>query len=161
MTNIFMLDSVNSVALPPAPAYAAYVNGHYANYTTVVNKHPYCRVLGIDVLGTSPHSASILDFEPGDVQSIPNMVQWCRDRNAFRPGTATVYCDRSELPDVDAGLSGQIAQVWLATLDGSGVALVGTLTHHGHLIVGVQARTEGSGSGAYDVSYVLASWVFG
>ncbi len=159
--NIFMLDSVNTDALPAAPAYAAYVNGEFANWAAVASRFSYCRVLGIDVLGNASTRASILDYEPGDVQSIPNMVQWCQDRNAFRPGTATVYCDRSELAEVDDGLAGKVAQIWLATLDGTDINLVGTLTPHGHLIVGVQAMTVGTGAGAYDVSYVMSSWVFG
>lgn len=159
--NIFMADSVNSAALPSCPAYAAYVNGSYANFTTVKEKFRYCRVFGIDVLGTDSNAASILDYEPGDVQGLDTMFNWVQTRENFRPYTATVYVNRSELPEVDARLVGHRGLFWLATLDGTGLDLVGTMTPGGHTIVAVQYATVGSGDAAFDLSYALPSWAFG
>ena len=158
--NIFMADAVNTAALPAAPCFAAYVNGTYANYESVAARFRYCRVFGIDVLGNDWKAASILDYEPGDVNNTATMVEWVNQREAFRPYTATVYVNRSELPAVDAALSGQRGLLWLATLDGTGGDLVGTTTLHGHTIVAVQFMTVGSGENAFDLSYANSSWPF-
>lgn len=161
MTNLLtMVDSVNTSSMPAAPVYAAYVNGAYANWESVAVKFPWCRVFGIDVNGTEAAGASILDYEAGDTYNIPKAIGWVGVRNVTQPKTATVYCNRSNLGALDNALKGVWAMFWLATLDGTGEELVGTYTKCGHLIVGVQLKTVGSGNQAYDVSRIVSGWAY-
>lgn len=153
---IEMFDSVNADHVPAgAKAYAGYVNGRpgWRSYGPMRARFPAVRVHGIDVLGNAPRAAGILDYEPGDVQSPAGAAAWCRERNAFRPYTAVVYSDRSELAELEAGLAGVWHYLWVATLDGTDL----TGTHHpanGTLIVATQLWDRGP----YDESSALEFW---
>ena len=64
MTNILMFDDVNVDLLPQADAYAAYVDGIYANLGKVRAKYPSARILSIAVKASD--LADALDVEAGD-----------------------------------------------------------------------------------------------
>jgi hypothetical protein len=153
---VTMYDATDVAALPAGAArYAAYVNGRYANYDQVRARFPQARTYGIDVLGTAPLLARIVDYEPEDVQDADTLRRFVTEREAYRAHTATVYVDRAELvPDVEDKLEGLWHVIWLATLDGTD--LTGQRTAAGTLIVGTQLR--GGGAAAYDTSTTLASW---
>jgi hypothetical protein len=75
----------------------------------------------IDVLGTNPHQASIVDWEHGDVQDPQRLAWWVKERNAFR-GDAVVYTNKDSMPGVIQALasSGEYYQLWVADLTANG-----------------------------------------
>ena len=151
---ITMYDGVNSFLLPVGTKYAAYVNGRYANYPTVVKRFPNSRVFGIDVLGTAWEQASILDWENGDVQNPAVLRTWAENRENFRPGTSVIYCDRDSMETVEDILAGMNYRLWISTLDGTD--LTGTITANGKIIVATQ--THGGMDSPYDTSSTLDEW---
>ena len=152
---ITMYDSVTTALLPAGAArYAAYVNGKFANHAAVQTRFPHARVFGIDVLGTAWTQASILDWEPGDVQAAATLRDWVTRREAWRTHSATVYCDRDELDDVEKFLAGVWHQLWVSTLDGTD--MTGERTSAGNLIVATQLR--GGLEAPFDTSTALDSW---
>lgn len=64
MTNVLMFDDVNVDLLPKADAYAAYVDGIYANLGKVRAKFPGAHILSIAVRASD--LADALDIEAGD-----------------------------------------------------------------------------------------------
>lgn len=70
------------------------------------------QVAHVDVNGTAPHLAAIVDCETGDVgpAQVPG---WLRERNAFRPGDACTYCNLETLPAVLAATSRITFEWWL------------------------------------------------
>ena len=72
-----------------------------------MRRFPAARVFGIDVLGDSWGAAAILDYEPGNACYSPEKLRaWCVAREKFRPYTAVVYCDRSDLEGAERALAG-------------------------------------------------------
>ena len=157
MTSAFepMYDAVTVSNLPPGGTkYAGYVNGHFANHDAICARFPKARVFGIDVNGTGWQAASIFDWEKFDIQT-PNVLRNAvTRREAFRPHTACVYSDRSNLDEVEEILEGLWHVIWLATLDGTD--LTGQRTHAGNLIVATQVK--GGIHAPFDVSNTLVSW---
>jgi len=149
-----MYDSTDAWALPGGARYAAYVNGRYANYAQVRSRFVTARIFGIDVLGDSWETARIVDYEPGDVQGPAGVRRFVQNRNAYRPKSATVYCNRDELPEVEAACEGLWHVIWLATLDGT--KMTGQRTERGNLIVATQF--EGGLHAPFDTSEVLRTW---
>lgn len=148
-------DSTNAAALPPGARYAAYVNGEFANIAAVKARFPKARTVGIDVLGTAWLEARVLDYEPGDVQTADTLRRFVTEREGYKPHTATIYVNRSELvPDVEDQLAGLWHVLWMATLDGT--KMTGQRTEAGNLIIGTQFA--GGLHAAFDTSEVLASW---
>jgi hypothetical protein len=154
-----MYDSVDVSKLPAdATAYAAYVNGDYANHSEVKARFPKARVFGIDVLGTDWQDASILDYEPGNpCYTTDRLIEFACGREDFRPYTTCIYCNRADLPTVEDTLTETWHVIFLATLDGT--KMTGTRTPSGNLIVATQYES-GTITG-YDTSEVLTSWVTG
>lgn len=75
----------------------------------------------IDVLGTDPHQAAVLDWETGDVQDPDRLRWWVSERNGFR-GDAVVYSDKSNLANVIGALhhTGEYYQLLVANLTPDG-----------------------------------------
>ena len=150
-----MYDAVTVSNLPPGGVkYAGYVNGKYTNHAAIVARVPKARVFGIDVLGTGWQDASIFDWENFDIQSAAVLRTAVSNRNAFRPHTACVYCDRDNLDEVEEILGGLWHVNWISTLDGTD--LTGQTTHSGTLIVATQIK--GGVHAAFDTSNTLVSW---
>src|ERR1700727_3151709 len=145
MTDRFerMYDAVTVSNLPPGGVkYAGYVNGKYVNHSAIQARFPKARVFGIDVLGTGWQSASIFDWEKFDIQSAEVLRNAVSNRNAFRPNTACVYCDRDNLDTVEEILDG--------------TDLTGQTVASGSLIVATQIK--GGIHAAFDTSNTLVSW---
>lgn len=112
-----------------------YVNGLYAaTEAGVAKRYPGKVLVGIDVNATSPDKGAVLDVEKGDATpaDAPGWLQ--KRRKAVPDGPATVYCNRSTLPEVEAACTAAKLTVakdyllFVATLDGTlytgpGVAL--------------------------------------
>jgi hypothetical protein len=107
-----MFDSVTPAYIPSwSKLTALYINGRYAASPNYRKGHIY-----IDVNGSDPWGASILDVETGD--ATPNdVVPWLRVRNKI--GQGVIYCNRDTLPVVQENARGLDYFVWLATLDGT------------------------------------------
>jgi len=118
------LDSVNFSAVSATrwPHLIGYINGHVSAWSPgeIAETRADGRLLAlVDVLGTQPLSASILDFERGDVQSPTVVRAWLQARNQFR-GDGTVYCSASSIPAVVSGLRGERCNLWVADLTADG-----------------------------------------
>jgi hypothetical protein len=156
-----MYDSVNVESLPTdARVYMGYVNGRFNNRDAVKQRFPRARVFGIDVLGNMWTEATILDFETGNLHNPAGLLRWAKNREAFRPQTTVIYCDRFNLRVVEQTLGNSHNGVWhmilLATLDGTD--LTGQKTDAGNLIIGTQLF--GGLTSSFDTSHVLTSWPF-
>jgi hypothetical protein len=154
-----MYDSVDVSKLPAdAAAYAAYVNGDYANNSEVKARFPKTRVFGIDVLGTDWKKACILDYEAGNpCYSTDRLIDFAAGREDFRPHTTCIYCNRDDLKTVESTLTETWHVIFLATLDGT--RETGTRTPSGNLIVATQYE-PGTVTG-YDTSEALTAWITG
>lgn len=75
----------------------------------------------IDVLGTEPDQAAIIDWEHGDVQDPERLKWWVAQRNGFR-GDAVVYTNKDSMPTVLNALhgTGEYYQLWVADLSSDG-----------------------------------------
>lgn len=118
------LDSVNfgAVSATRWPHLIGYLNGHVSAWSAeeIAETRASGRLLAVvDVLGNSPLSASVLDFERGDVQSPTVVRAWLQARNQYR-GDGTVYCSARDIPTVVSGLRGEKCNLWVAdpTADG-------------------------------------------
>lgn len=154
---MLMFDATDVNNLPVAGAYAAYVNGEFANWEKAVAKFPRARVFGIDIFGDAWDSASIFDYEEGCIFDPEKLKVAVQNRENFRPFTACVYSDQSNLEVVESTLNGIWHVIWLATLDGT--IKTGQKTSTGSLIVGTQYK--GGKTANFDTSEVLEAWVNG
>lgn len=118
MTTIYgyMWDSASQDFPKGSKLNALYYNGLYAH-------KPYSVGPGkvwIDVFGTAPDQASILQID-GTTAEVTTLINGCRAWVAKRVpiGAPTIYCNRSQLPRVQAELTGFHYYVWLSTLDGT------------------------------------------
>lgn len=158
---IVMYDAVDAAALPAHTTKAAgYVNGSMQSYMAISQRFPNARLHGIDTLGTDWLRASILDYESGNTATYQQPAK-VRDfvirRNDYQPETACVYCDHSDLSEVEDYLAGLWHVNWVANWghDGTpGLSLTGTRTAAGNLIVATQLQNRSG----YDVSDSLRSW---
>jgi hypothetical protein len=162
-TNL-MYDSVHTDKLPAnGRSFMAYSNGRFVNLDAVRARFPFpkARVFGIDVLGNNWAEASILDYETGNLHNPGGLLNWARNREAFRPHTSVIYCDRTDLNAVEHTLGNGNNGVWhmllIATLDGTN--LTGQRTQAGNLVVGTQLR--GGVLADYDTSVVISEWGLG
>jgi hypothetical protein len=111
-----MYDGITPGGLPAdAAAVAGYVNGKYAWRPAAWTRFPRAAKVRIDVKGNAPTLASVIDVERYDATPA-DAPRFITVRDAFRPGTATVYCNRVTLPAVLAATAaGQLAfWLWLA-----------------------------------------------
>jgi hypothetical protein len=117
MTTLRMLDSVTPANLPPgADAYAAYVDGRFANLAEVKAQHPHAHILPIAVF--AQHDADACDCEAGDLMpwQVGPWVKRQLARGAWRP---VVYASVSVMPAVladllTAGLHRPQVRLWSA-----------------------------------------------
>lgn len=158
------LDSVNygSLASSRWPHQIGYINGHVSAWSAeeIAETRASGRLLAlVDVLGTMPLAASVLDFERGDVQSPTVVRAWLQARNQFR-GDGTVYCAVASIPTVVSGLRGERCNLWVADLTADAEPPF-TMPEYPGLPAGVRviARqfvlTPRSG-GPYDMSIIYA-----
>lgn len=107
-----MYDSTTPHVIPAMARLAAlYINGRFAVPPSYHKGHVY-----IDVNGSAPHAAGILDVERFD--ATPDKVPgWLDQRAKFDIGV--IYCNRSTLPEVIAAAGHRPFNLWLATLDGT------------------------------------------
>lgn len=116
-----MADAVTVASVPDGlPAYAAYVNGRYANYIAMKNAHPSAKLLGIAV--NTSVLTNCLDVEPGDAApaEAAAWVQRAHDAGHTRP---CLYSDRADFPAViasirAAGIPRTAVRYWVAHPDG-------------------------------------------
>lgn len=98
----------------------------YAWSAAEIAMFPHAAVAHITVHGEEPdwRNASIIDVEgdrsdPSSFSFTPEQARWfVHKRNEFRPGTATVYCNRDKLPLVQKACEGLHWWLWLAQPDG-------------------------------------------
>jgi hypothetical protein len=153
-----MRDSTNLRDIPihGTDLVAGYVNGNF-----VASKEDFARFGGIphvhiDVDGSAPAEAGVLDFEPGDRQDPAMAAIWAKRRRAALPGhyAPIIYCNRSSLTLLfngmnDAGLEiVKDFRLWIATLDGT--KTVDDMTG----VTAVQFAGESMTGGHYDESIV-------
>ena len=153
-----MRDSTNLRDIPihGTDLVAGYVNGNF-----VATKEDFARFRGIphvhiDVLGTDPQDAGVLDFETGNPRTPDMCASWAQRRKAAFPGhyPPVIYCDRAHLTPLfnamnDAGLEVvKDFRLWIATLDGT--KTVADMTG----VTAVQFADEKMTGGHYDESIV-------
>lgn len=158
---VTMYDAIDATALPAHTVKAAgYVNGQWPSYAAIAGRFPAARVHAIDVFGNAWLRASILDYEEGNVETYkkPDKVRgFVIGRNEFRPQTACIYCNTSDLADIEDYLQGLWHVIWAASWGENGTvgtSLTGTRTAAGNLIVATQLQN----TGGYDMSDSLGSW---
>jgi hypothetical protein len=100
MTLARQYDSAPGIFPPDATSVALYANGLYV--WTRPLAHTWAKVLWIDVNGTAPDQASILDVETGD--ATPGHVPgWCTARlDAVPDSLLRLYCNLETWPAVRA-----------------------------------------------------------
>jgi hypothetical protein len=153
-----MRDSTNLRDIPVhgTDLVAGYVNGNF-----VATKEDFARFPGIphvriDVNGSAPAEAGVLDFEPGDRQDPAHCAIWAKQRRAALPGhyAPIIYCNRSSLTPVFNAMNAAGLQIvkdfrlWIATLDGT--KTVPDMTG----VTAVQFAGESITGGHYDESIV-------
>lgn len=114
---ITQYDDTNLPLIPAdAVAVAGYINGHYANYTEVLNKWPHAHHLSIDVNGSA--NADCLDIEKGDATNAtaPGWVRRQKARGIHRPCLYTSVSNANALLDTlaHAGIGRKDIRLWLA-----------------------------------------------
>lgn len=95
----------------------AYVNGDYAWREADIVRFSLAdkEIVRIDVNGTAPHLAGILDVERYD--ATPETAKgWVPERNAYRHD-ATIYCDRANLDELFSVVTDPF---WLLVADWTG-----------------------------------------
>lgn len=113
----------------------------------------------VDVLGTAPHLASIIDFERGDVQSPTVIHRWVQARNQFR-GDATVYVQPPKIRTIVNAVGAEPVNLWVVDLTADGEPPFG-LPNYGPLppnvrIIGRQFVFQPRSGGNYDMSVIYA-----
>jgi hypothetical protein len=113
-------DSTNpgAISASTTDGVLAYANGDYAWDLAEVERFIVAgkQVVHIDVNGTAPHRASVLDVERYD--ATPQTARdWIRQRNIYRRD-ATVYCGKDNLAELFAATAG--LDYWLLVADWTG-----------------------------------------
>lgn len=119
MTSTLLMFDDTDVSLLPAgfDAYAAYVDGRYANFAAVKQRFPDVNILSIDVNGSNT-DANALDIEPGD-DTNAGAVPWVRAKVARRDKRVVVYTSVSNVDALvatltSAGISRSSYKIWSA-----------------------------------------------
>ena len=164
--NRTMRDSAIPAAIPRPglDLVAGYYNGRFTwSPTDWARFRPSVPRVRIDVNGTAPADASVLDVENGDATP-QEAVPWVQARRKLFPGTApTIYCNRSTAVLAEAALHaaglhpGIEYTLWIATLDGDQKAADALAKGPG--VVAVQWKGQAQTGGHYDESIVYdPSW---
>jgi len=148
--------NLNDIPIHGTDLVAGYVNGNF-----VATKEDFARFHGIphvhiDVLGTDPQDAGVLDFETGNPRTPDMCVTWAKRRKAAFPGhyPPVIYCDRAHLTPLFNAMNGAGLEIvkdfrlWIATLDGT--KTVPDMTG----VTAVQFAGEKITGGHYDESIV-------
>jgi hypothetical protein len=126
-----MYDGVDLSNVPTkgATMIGFYLNGTYAvpSIESVTKRFPGWSQVPIDVNGSRPDYARVLDVERGDATpgGVAHWVyMWSLRNPAFHDGgRPVIYCDRGNIKAVQAGanefLLGHDYYLWVATLDGT------------------------------------------
>ena len=153
-----MRDSTNLQNIPihGTELVAGYVNGNW-----VATKEDFARFPGIphvhiDVMGTDPEGAGVLDFEDHNPSTAEDCAIWAKRRKTALPGhyPAVIYCDRSHLTPLFNAMNAAGLQIvrdfrlWIATLDGT--KRVADMTG----VTAVQFAGESMTGGHFDESIV-------
>jgi hypothetical protein len=127
MTRV-MRDSTTPTDIPVrgTDIVAGYVNGSFKWSKEGYDRFPGIPHVHIDVNGTDPGEAGILDVEPGDA-GISTAVAWVKQRKAAFPHRypPIIYCDRSHLTPLFNAMNAaglhivKDFRLWIATLDGT------------------------------------------
>ena len=124
MTSWLGFDSTTPRVIPSGVFVSPYYNGDYAWHTSDLGRFDSGRAM-IDVYADAWSACSVLqvDGTPAQKARLTELApQWCANRESFRPDTATVYCNRSDLPALALAFdNARVAApwIWLATLDGT------------------------------------------
>ena len=153
-----MRDSTN---LRDIPIHGTDLVAGYVNGSGAASKEDFARFRGIphvhiDVFGTAPAEAGVLDFEQGNPPTADMCVTWAKQRRAALPGhyPAVIYCDRSHLTPLFNAMNAAGLEVvkdfrlWISTLDGT--KTVADMTG----VTAVQFAGESITGGHYDESIV-------
>jgi hypothetical protein len=144
-----MYDAIIPANIPAdAQMVAGYVNGEWAWAAPLdaFARWPHAAHIRIDVNGSMPHFAEVIDVEQGDATPA-TAGRWVRERLALGNVKATVYCTLSSLPAVQEACAGTAATYWVANWTGEPHAVSGT--------VGTQYKN----TPGYDLSAIYdASW---
>jgi hypothetical protein len=161
MAHRIMRDSTTAADIPLAglDLVAGYVNGRYAWSDADWARFGTRPRVHIDVNGSDPHAAGVLDVERGDATAAQAPV-WVKQRKALGAGATgcTIYCDRSTLASVQQALHsadllpGRDYTLWLATLDGNRAVADALGKELG--VVAVQWEGQAQTGGHYDQSIV-------
>jgi len=153
-----MRDSTNLRDIPihGTDLVAGYVNGNF-----IATKEDFARFPGIphvhiDVLGTDPEDAGVLDFETGNPRTPDMCANWAKRRKAAFPNhyAPVIYCDRGHLTPLFNAMNAAGLEIvkdfrlWIATLDGT--KTVADMTG----VTAVQFAGESMTGGHYDESIV-------
>jgi hypothetical protein len=127
MTRV-MRDSTTPTDIPVqgTDIVAGYANGSFKWSKEGYDRFPGIPHAHIDVNGTDPHGAGILDVEPR-CADVPTAVTWAQQRKAAFPDhyAPVIYCNRDTLTSLfnamnEAGLHiVRDFRLWIATLDGT------------------------------------------
>lgn len=121
-----VMDSVSYAALQPKswPHIIGYANGRISSWSPaqIAEARKRDRLLAlVDVLGSAPRQASVLDFERGDVQSAAVVHRWVEMRNEFRHD-ATVYVQPANIPVIVRAVGSTPTNLWVVDLTADGAA---------------------------------------
>ena len=119
--------NLNDIPIHGTDLVAGYVNGSGA-----ASQEDFARFHGIphvhiDVLGTAPAEAGVLDFETGNPSTPEMCVTWAKQRRAALPNhyPPVIRCDRSHLTSVFNAMNAAGLEIvkdfrlWIMTLDGT------------------------------------------
>jgi hypothetical protein len=147
---------LNDIPIHGTDLVAGYVNGSGAT-----SKEDFARFRGIphvhiDVFGTAPAEAGVLDFEKGNPRTPDGCAIWAKQRRAALPDhyPAVIYYDRSHLTSLFNAMNAAGLEIvkdfrlWIATLDGT--KTVPDMTG----VTAVQFAGESMTGGHYDESIV-------
>ena len=119
--------NLNDIPIHGTDLVAGYVNGSGA-----ASKEDFARFHGIphvhiDVFGTAPAEAGVLDFEQFNPRTADGCAIWAKQRRAALPNhyPPVIRCDRSHLTSVFNAMNAAGLEIvkdfrlWIATLDGT------------------------------------------
>jgi len=151
-----MRDSTTAADIPHhgLDLVAGYANGAFAWSDADWQRFPGQGHVYIDVNGSDPHGAGVLDVENGDATPA-GAVEWVKARLALKPAyPPVIYCNRATLTPLFNAMDAAGLQVvkhfrlWVATLDGT--KTLPDMTG----VTAVQWAGEGLTGGHYDESIV-------
>ena len=156
MTRI-MRDSTTPTDIPihGTDLVAGYINGKYEWSAAGFARFPGIPHVHIDVNGSNPEGAGVVDCEFGDV-SVEGAVTWAKARKAAHPGEypPIIYCNRSRLTPLFNAMNAAGLHIvrdfrtWIATLDGT------KTVHDMTGVTAIQYAGEHMTRGHYDESIV-------